>query len=381
MTKKPKAFKIIGIAISTLIILILTSIWIYSQIGNSKIEGTIDGLGTKLIVLRYESIDNEDFHLKFAYCINDKIKIKANIKSICEAEIRILEKQTTFRSRRIKVFIEPDKKTIVQGKSNKTSIDYAIIEGNRLSHQFAELRKELLPLYEEESRLWFESKQLRKTDIKKSKRITEQFDSLRFYTVAPKRTEFAKRHLDYELSPSYFLESHVPRDTVIKYYHLLSKDVKKSPYGLILSAMISGWNKTEDGKIAPDFSKTTLDGKPFNLENLRGKFIVLDFWGSWCGPCMLGVPKMKEYYNRYKTQVEFVGIACNDTETDWKKAIENNQMNWTQIRNDKSNTDISMLYGISIYPTKIIINRKGEIISKFEGEGEDFYHAVDSIMK
>lgn len=376
-----KVLKIIGFAILSIVVLILLFIGIYSQIGNSKIEATIDGLGTKLIVLRYESLDMEDFHFKFAFCINGKINIKASVNNIYDAEIRLLEKQTTFRSRGIHFFIEPNSEIKLKGKSNEISIDYDIIEGNRLSFQYAESRKELLPLYEEESRLWLKSKQLRETDRGKSKRLIEKFDSLRFYTVPSKRTEFAKRHLDYELSPSYFLESQAPKDTVIKYTNLLSPNVKNSPYGVILSAMVSGWKNTKNGCIAPEFSQTTLDGKNFNLKQFRGKYLVLDFWGSWCGPCMYGVPKMREYYNKYKTQVEFVGIACNDTESDWKKAIVSNQMNWTQILNDKSSMDISVLYGISSYPTKIVINQKGEIINKFSGEGESFYHAVDSIMK
>jgi len=376
-----KVLKIIGIAILSIVVLILLFIGIYSQIGNSKIEATIDGLGTKLIVLSYSSLDGENSHFKFAYCINDRIKLRASVTNICEARIQVLENPTTFRSKRIGFFMEPLGETKLKGKLNGISIDYDIIAGNKLSYQFAELRKELLPFYEEESRLWLKNKQLRETDREKSKRITEQFDSLRFYTVAPKRTEFAKRHLDYELSPSYFLESHVPKDTVIKYTNLLSQNVKNSPYGVILSAMVSGWKNTENGSIAPEFSQTTLDGKNFNLKQFRGKYLVLDFWGSWCGPCMYGVPKMREYYNKYKTQVEFVGIACNDTESDWKKAIVSNQMNWNQILNDKSSMDISVLYGISSYPTKIVINQKGEIINKFSGEGESFYHAVDSIMK
>lgn len=380
MKKLLKVLKITGITLLSIVVLILLFIGIYSQIGNSKIEATIDGLGTKLIVLSYNSLNGDNNHFKFAYCINGKIKMKASVNSVSEARIMTVEKITTFRSKRIGFFMEPDGEIKLKGKLIGISIDYDVITGNKLSIQFAELRKELLPFYEEESRLWLRSKQLRETDMEKSNRITKQFDSLRFYTVAPKRTEFAKRHLDYELSPSYFLESHVPKDTVIRYNSLLSPNAKNSPYGVILSAMVSGWENTENGKIVPEFSQTTIDGKSFDLKQLRGKYIVLDFWGSWCGPCMRGVPKMKEYYNKYKAQVEFVGIACNDKESDWKKAVGDNQMNWIQVLNDKLDTDIPILYGISSYPTKIIINQKGEIINKFKGENDAFYHAVDSIM-
>jgi thiol-disulfide isomerase/thioredoxin len=376
-----KVLKIIGITIFSIVVLILLFIGIYSQIGNSKVEATIDGLGTKLIVFSYSSLDGDNSHIKFAYCINDKIKLRASLNNTCEASIHVLENPTTYRSKTIWFFVEPLGETKLKGKLNGISIDYDIIAGDKLSFQQAELKKELSPFYEEESRLWLKSKQLRETDREKSNKIYEQFDSLRFYTVFHKRIEFAKRHLDYELSPKYFLESDVPKDTVIKYNNLLSQNVKNSPYGMILSAMVSGWKNTENGNVAPEFSQITLDGKNFNLKQFRGKYIVLDFWGSWCGPCLRGVPKMREYYNKYKSQVEFVGIACNDNKTDWEEAIENNQMNWIQILNDKYNTDISTLYGINSFPTKIIINQKGEIINKYKGENVGFYNAVDSIMK
>jgi thiol-disulfide isomerase/thioredoxin len=221
---------------------------------------------------------------------------------------------------------------------------------------------------------------LRKTDPEKSKKLTEQFDSIRFNVVAIKRTEFAKRHLNYEISPLYFLESHVPRDSTIKYASLLTPEVKASPEGIALAKMVSGWLATEKGKTAPAFSQTAFDGKAFSTEQLRGKYAVLDFWGTWCGPCMYGVPKMKEYYNKYKDRLEIVGIACNDVESDWKKTIEKNGMNWVHILNDASKSDISVLYGVSSYPTKVIINPNGEIISKLTGENEIFYHQIDSLM-
>ncbi len=229
--------------------------------------------------------------------------------------------------------------------------------------------------------MYYESTVLRKTNPEKSYRITEQFDSLRFYIVAPLRTEWAKKHLEYELAPLYFLESHVPQDTVLKYLNLLSKNARESEYGQILEGIASGWSATQKGNIAPNFEHYSNLNKPFALKNLKGKYVILDFWGSWCGPCISGMPKMKEYYEKYNDKLEFVGIACNDKKENWEKAIKDNQLNWIHILNDKSKNDISALYGVMSYPTKFILDKDGKIIGKYTGEGDDFYKKIDEIIK
>lgn len=380
MVKIFKIVKVTGIVLGIIIICAVLFVGIYSRIGTSTVKTDIKGMGTKLVAITFVSADRAERHFKFGFCINDKINMKVTVDNTCEVNIQAIEKRTTFRSKRIKCFIDPNSEVVIRGELNEIVINYEIIKGNNLSYQFAELRKELLPYYVEESKLWFSSKQLRKSNWEKSRRLTEQFDSLRFYTVAPLRTEWAKQHLDYELTPRYFLENHIPKDTVVYYHSLLSANVKNSEFGKILTDLISGWERIKTGNLAPNFSQITNEGQNFNLNQLKGKYVVLDFWGTWCGPCMQGVPKMKEYYDKYKSEIEFVGIACNDKESEWKKAIKTNQMIWINILNDKSKNDIATLYGVSSYPTKIIIDKKGKIISKFNGEAIDFYDKLDMIM-
>ena len=71
-------------------------------------------------------------------------------------------------------------------------------------------------------------------------------------------------------------------------------------------------------EVAPDFTLNDINGKPLALSSLRGKYVILDFWGSWCVWCIRGIPNMKEYYNKYKGKFEILGIDCNDSEQEWK---------------------------------------------------------------
>ncbi|MET0464628.1 MAG: TlpA disulfide reductase family protein [Chitinophagaceae bacterium] len=80
------------------------------------------------------------------------------------------------------------------------------------------------------------------------------------------------------------------------------------------------------GAKAKEFNLTDIKGNSFSLADQKGKYVVLDFWGSWCVPCIQGLPKMKEYYEKYKTKVEFVGIVCNDLPGPWEAAVKKYNM-------------------------------------------------------
>lgn len=78
--------------------------------------------------------------------------------------------------------------------------------------------------------------------------------------------------------------------------------------------------------LAPDFELPDLQGNPLKLSSLRGKYVVLDFWGSWCIWCIRGIPGMKEAYSKYKDKMEILGVDCQDTEEKWKAAVEEHQL-------------------------------------------------------
>ena len=140
----------------------------------------------------------------------------------------------------------------------------------------------------------------------------------------------------------------------------------------------------DENGAAFDFTSKDINGKEFTLSSLRGKWVVLDFWGSWCGPCMRGVPMMKRYYDRYRSNMEIVGIACNDKQEQWCKVIEKNEMSWINIFHDEDilpANSIMMNYAVTNFPTKVIITPEGRLHKVFVGETEDFYKEIDTIMK
>lgn len=135
-----------------------------------------------------------------------------------------------------------------------------------------------------------------------------------------------------------------------------------------------------DGCVAPDFTLNDINGKPLALSSLRGKYLILDFWGSWCGWCIKGMPKMKEYYAKYAGKLEILGVDCNDTEAKWKAAVAKHEIPWKHVYNPRS-SDVLTKYAVEGFPTKIVIDPQGKIVKTVVGEDPAFYTFLDELLK
>lgn len=139
-------------------------------------------------------------------------------------------------------------------------------------------------------------------------------------------------------------------------------------------------NNIKEGVAAPDFTLKDINGNNLSLFSLRGKYIILDFWGSWCGWCIKGIPDMKKYYEKYKDKMEILGVACRDTEEKWKEAVNKYELPWLHVFNS-DDADITMKYGIEGYPTKIVIDPEGKVSKIVVGEDPAFYDYLDELFR
>jgi peroxiredoxin len=117
---------------------------------------------------------------------------------------------------------------------------------------------------------------------------------------------------------------------------------------------------------APDFAFTSADGEYITLEDLKGKVVMLDFWGTWCPPCVASVPELRNLYNRYsKESFVLIGISSDHDDVVWRSFTDRNHMVWPQYR-DRDHRILEM-FSIRAFPTYIIIDQEG--ILRFQSTG------------
>lgn len=130
---------------------------------------------------------------------------------------------------------------------------------------------------------------------------------------------------------------------------------------------------------APNFTLEDLEGSMVSLSEFRGKWVILDFWGSWCIWCIKGIPELKEAYEKYKGELEIIGIDCNETREAWKKGVEKYELPWVNVYCPEGNPLITE-YGIQGFPTKAIVDPEGNIKNITTGHDPAFYEKLAELM-
>jgi len=141
-----------------------------------------------------------------------------------------------------------------------------------------------------------------------------------------------------------------------------------------LEGMINASEKIGIGKVAPDFTQPDTLGRSVTLSSFRGKYVLIDFWASWCGPCRKENPNVVKAYEKYHPKgFEILGISLDENDQAWKKAIIKDKLNWVHLSDLKYwNNSVALLYGVSGIPQNYLIDPQGKIIATaLRGEALD----------
>ena len=160
-------------------------------------------------------------------------------------------------------------------------------------------------------------------------------------------------------------------------YHSLPDDVKQSIEGMNIYANLYPPKQAMDGDDFPDADLYDLDGNLHHIAEYKGKYILLDFWSSGCGPCIKAFPEMKEMYEKYGDKLAIISMSI-DTDRRWRKASETHNITWCNWNEGKGEGGIYTNYRIGGIPYYVLINSEGKIVKQTMGYGEGKFKTMFS---
>ena len=166
-------------------------------------------------------------------------------------------------------------------------------------------------------------------------------------------------------------------------YDQLSKRVKDAAPGKTLLATITSLKQVGVGSMAPDFSLPNVNNEEIKLSSLRGKRCVLiDFWASWCGPCIRELPNIKHVYDKYHDKgFEVISISLDDKRDNWLQAIATHQLPWIQVSSLQGwKCPVVQKYRVSAVPAMFLLDAEGRIVSN-KARGEVLEREVEKLCE
>jgi len=262
-----------------------------------------------------------------------------------------------------------------KGKINVISMDtFSNIKviGSESHTEYIKLNSALKPFIDKMDVLFTINREHRKNkDSLNIKKIEAEID-----LVAKERNEniYAKYVRENPNSPLalYALRQYagwdIDPDKTEPLFDMLSLATKQWPSAIELKELIEIAKKTGIGRIAMDFTQNDTLGKPITLSSFRGKYLLIDFWASWCGPCRVENPNVVRAFHKYKDKgFDILGVSLDRSweKEKWIKAIHDDRLTWTQVSDLKFwNNEVAKQFGIKAIPQNLLLDPEGKIIAK-----------------
>jgi thiol-disulfide isomerase/thioredoxin len=353
--------------------------YLYSQPAKDYfiLNGKINGMDKGVIYLGYYDDVLQLGKSDSSFIKNGLFSFSGKLKEPTVAFIS-LTKREAFGLNSTNIFLEPCK-MYIEIKLNKFA--NAHLTGSGIQNDYEELRLKGNKILKNHPQLFDSNGYLYKNiDDSLSKKLKIVYDSLNridyeYFTQHPTSylTAYLLQYQARNLSP----------DSLLIFYNRLGENLKHHVVTQTTRSRLKNMKAGSVGTIAPKFFAKDTSGNDFYSGLIKGKYILLDFWASWCMPCRQNSPYLIELYTKYKDKgLRVVGIADDKDLIKWKDAIEKDKTNiWTHVRREANRdlktkglsdiNDVNEKFNISALPTYILIDKQGVIIGRFQDNLDD----------
>jgi len=346
---------------------------------NGAITGATDGPVTLIV---YNPIDRTSETIDSAVISDETFEMKGKIEHPDMVTLRIND------STSLPFFLENSRISVttdIHQKRERFQALKAEITGSALQDLYQEqldkeealVNDERFKKLNELSKAYGEAQRSR--DIELAKKIKEEMDAhqdlsnTRVEELMALKMDFVQQHGATAAAPAVlgyqFSERNFNLEEMEEVLAMMTEDAKHTKYYQYFDNEYQMIKRTSPGGVAPEFTLKTPEGKELSLSETKGKYVLLDFWASWCKPCRESYPHLKKVYSKYKDKGFEVLAISNDSDHEaWKKAIEEDQTKWLHVVDEFSRprmpADVATLYAIPFLPTTFLLDKEGVILAK-----------------
>jgi peroxiredoxin len=250
------------------------------------------------------------------------------------------------------------------------SIYNSILEGGQTQKDYLEYRAMITNFVAEQQKMQNDYNTAAQTnDLNTMNAIRSEYGNLNTKFIAGLKN-FVKTHSKSAVSGFIIYNDmnnqNIPYEDVLEALSYVDKSIENTKFIKLASKRVETVKGTLVGYTANNFSQNSPDGKPIKLSDYKGKYVLVDFWASWCGPCRQENPNVVAAYNKYKNKgFTILGVSFDSNKDKWLEAIQRDNLTWDHVSDLKGwGNEVGKIYSISSIPQNILVDKDGKIVAK-----------------